>query len=239
MKKYHFKEIDSTSTYLKENYLKFDNLTFVSSDFQKNGHGRNNRKWISNSKENLLFSVLIKDKELIKRYSSISLSTAVCVYKMLLEMDIKNIKIKWPNDVFVNDKKIAGILLESVSFGNEIEAIILGIGINVNSLEFENDLLNVPTSIYKETNKKTCISKVKRNMYKKIKKMLLKSKKDDKEYLKIIRQNNYLKDKEVYASINGKKQIIKVIDINEDNSLRIDIDGNINNINSGEITFHL
>ena len=61
-RKAHFEELDSTSTYLKKNYLKYDNMTFISASYQTNGHGRNNRNWHSNPKENLLFSILIKDK---------------------------------------------------------------------------------------------------------------------------------------------------------------------------------
>ena len=55
MKTIHFETIDSTNTYLKENYEKLDNFTFVSADFQSAGRGRNNRNWKSEKGENLLF----------------------------------------------------------------------------------------------------------------------------------------------------------------------------------------
>ena len=58
------------------------------------------------------------------------------------------------------------------------------------------------------------------------------------QYLEIVRNNNYLKDKEVFASINNKQELVKVIDVNEDNSLKILLDEEIINIFSGEITFH-
>ena len=56
MEKYHFENIDSTSSYLKRNYKKLDNITFVSADYQEEGHGRYGRKWYSEDKKNLLFS---------------------------------------------------------------------------------------------------------------------------------------------------------------------------------------
>ena len=95
MKKIHFKTINSTNTYLKENYLKLPNFTCVSSAHQSHGHGRYNRSWESNENENLMFSMLIKDKTLINNFSSISLVSAVCVYKLLTSYKIKNISIKW------------------------------------------------------------------------------------------------------------------------------------------------
>ena len=58
MKKYHFKSIDSTSSYLKENYHRYENETFISASFQTRGHGRYNREWLSLKGENLLFSIL-------------------------------------------------------------------------------------------------------------------------------------------------------------------------------------
>ena len=112
-KSLHFNEIDSTNTYLKNNYLSLDNFTFVSSDYQSNGKGRNDRKWLSDSGENLMFSFLIKDSSLINIAPSLSMMAACEVAKLLEELDIKKVSIKWPNDVLVSDKKICGILLDA------------------------------------------------------------------------------------------------------------------------------
>ena len=83
MKTIHFETIDSTNTYLKENYEKLDNFTFVSADFQSAGRGRNNRNWKSEKGENLLFSLLIKDKALIDKFSSLSVISAFSIIKAL------------------------------------------------------------------------------------------------------------------------------------------------------------
>lgn len=238
MKYYHFQEIDSTSTYLKKNYQKLENFTFVSANYQTKGHGRYNRKWYGECKKDLMFSILIKDKELISKYSYLSLASAAIIYKTLKELDIKNVSIKWPNDVFVNDKKISGILLESVSSDMGIESLIIGVGLNVNSTTFEKEMINNPTSIYLETNKKITLEEIKNSIYNKFSNMFVEIKNNDYSYLQLVRDNNYLKDKMVYAIINNEKTLVKVIDINQDNSLKIDIDGKCINLNSGEISFH-
>lgn len=238
-KYYHFNTIDSTSSYLKHNYKNYDDLSFVSSDFQENGHGRFNRKWISNAGDNLLFSVLIKDEKVIDTYSCISIATSVCIYEILKDIGIDNVSIKWPNDVYVKDKKIAGILLESISSGKNIDVLIIGVGINVNCTIFDESILKTSTSIYLETKNKLLLEDLKEKLYKKIIIMLDELKNGNKGYLKIARNNNYLKNKNVYAYINGVKRLVKVIDIDDDNSLIVEDKGSYLNIYSGEVSFNL
>jgi len=232
---YHFDKLESTSTYLKKNYDKYDNLTFVSADYQENGHGRNNRKWVSSEKENLLFSILIKNKKIINNYSSLSLASAVCIFEILKELNINNVTIKWPNDVYVNDKKIAGILLESISFGNSIEALVIGVGLNVNSSSFSSTIKNIPTSIFLETKEKQILNEIKEKVYKKFIEMISNIENNDKTYLDIVRDNNYLKNKLVYVDINNEQILAEVIEINEDNSLKIKLENNYLDIYTGEI----
>ena len=134
-----FDVIDSTNLYLKQNYQNEDNFTFVSALFQNKGKGRNVRKWQSTSGDNLLFSLLIKDKNILKNYQCLSMLTATAIFKVLKSLSIENVSIKWPNDVYVNDKKICGILLEGISYDNELKAIVIGVGLNVNENSFNND----------------------------------------------------------------------------------------------------
>ena len=83
MKQIHFEVINSTNTYLKENYTSLENFTFVSASFQNEGKGRLDRKWFSKKSENLLFSFLIKDRELLKKYKALSIGTATLVARFL------------------------------------------------------------------------------------------------------------------------------------------------------------
>ena len=239
MNKIQFETIDSTNSYLKRNYLKYDNYTFVSCDYQEKGHGRNGRVWFSDKKESLLFSILIKDKVLISKFNKLSLFSAVCVFELLKEIGVKNISIKWPNDVFVNNKKIAGILLESVSFSNKIEALVIGIGINVNSLRFNSDMLNEPTSIKLETNQDICLEEIKEKIYNKLMFMFENIDKEEKYYLEVIKNNNYLKGKDVCTKINNEDVFVNVFDINDDCSLKVRCDREYSDLYSEEITLKI
>ena len=233
----HFKKIDSTQKYLKKNYKQYPNMMFVSTDFQTMGKGRNTRTRVSESKANLLFSFLIKDKKLVQKFDVLSVLSAVSIKQALEEIGLKNVSIKWPNDVYVNGKKICGILLEGITKDNKLDAVVIGIGLNVNQDNFPTDLLRTPTSIKKEIGEEISIKKVKKIVYKQIVNNFENI--ESSNYLSIARSSNYLKNKEVYAEINNAKKLVKVLDINDDNSLKVEVDGKIFNIKSGEITFHL
>ena len=233
----HFKKIDSTQKYLKTNYKQLPNMMFVSTDFQTMGRGRNTRTWVSESKANLLFSFLIKDKKLVQKFDVLSILSAVSIKQSLEEIGLKNVSIKWPNDVYVNGKKICGILLEGIAKDNKLDAVVIGIGLNVNQDNFPMDLLRSPTSIKKELGEEISVKKVKKIVYKQIVNNFENI--ESSNYLNIARSSNYLKNKEVYAEINNEKKLVKVLDINEDNSLKVEVEGKIINLKSGEITFHL
>ena len=234
MKSIHFETIDSTNTYLKENYKNLDNFTFVDASFQTNGRGRNNRSWKSEKGENLLFSLLIKDESLIKEFKSLSIVSALSIIHVL---NINNLSIKWPNDIYHKDNKLAGILLEAIST-NKIECLIIGIGINVNQKEFLGDYKKEPTSLCKILNEEVDINKLRNKIYKNIEHNFNLIK-ENHDFYKEITKLDYLKNKEAYAEIGNKTKPIRVLGINKDYSLKVKDDKKILNLNSGEITFHI
>lgn len=234
MKTIHFETIDSTNTYLKENYEKLDNFTFVSADFQSAGRGRNNRNWKSEKGENLLFSLLIKDKALIDKFSSLSVISAFSIIKAL---NLKRLSIKWPNDIYYKDSKLCGILLEAVT-RNEIECLIIGIGLNVNQREFVGEYKRTPTSLYQITNQVQDMKLLKDTVFNQIYSDFMKVK-EGYDFYNDIKEYDYLKDREVYAEINNEVKQIKVIGIDSDYSLKVLKDSETYNLSSGEITFHL
>lgn len=234
MKTIHFETIDSTNTYLKENYEKLDNFTFVSADFQSAGRGRNNRNWKSEKGENLLFSLLIKDKALIDKFSSLSVISAFSIIKAL---NLEHLSIKWPNDIYYKDCKLCGILLEAVT-RNEIECLIIGIGLNVNQREFVGEYKRTPTSLYQITNQTQDMKIIKDKIFNQLYNDFMKVK-EGYDFYNDIKEYDYLKDREVYAEINNEVKQIKVIGIDSDYSLKVLKDNETYNLSSGEVTFHL
>ena len=234
MKTIHFETIDSTNTYLKENYEDLDNFTFVSADFQSAGRGRNNRNWKSEKGENLLFSLLIKDKALIDKFSSLSVISAFSIIKAL---NLEHLSIKWPNDIYYKDSKLCGILLEAVT-RNEIECLIIGIGLNVNQRNFVGEYKRTPASLYQITNQNQDMRILKDKIFNQLYNDFMKVK-DNYDFYNDIKEYDYLKDREVYAEINNEVKQIKVLGIDSDYSLKVLKDNETYNLSSGEVTFHL
>ena len=230
----HFDSIDSTSTYLKRSYNELDNLTIVFADHQTSGHGRMKREWVSPKGDSLLFSILFKEKQIIDNFASLSLLSASVIYSFLLNY-VDNVSIKWPNDVYVNGKKICGILMESVSMNEGIDAVILGIGININIKSFNEELINKATSLYLETNKTFDIDDLKTALIVYLSDLVEQIRNNHKYYLDIIRNNNFLLNKDVFVLINENEVVARVLDINEDNTLLVEYESERYSISIGEV----
>ena len=131
----YLEEIDSTNKYAKENINNISDNTVVYTFHQTAGRGRLNRKWNYTGKDNIYASIVLKPSNQIKEvYSNLTQLLCVVLTEVFEEYDITP-KIKWPNDIKVNGKKISGILAEAVNEGNILNGIILGFGINLNTTE--------------------------------------------------------------------------------------------------------
>lgn len=120
-----------------------------SADFQTAGRGQRGNKWHSTKALNLTFSILLKDVQLAPHLQHyISMISALAVADYIKSKGIEA-RIKWPNDIYVGDRKICGMLIENILGSDNLSASIIGIGINLNQLEFDSVLFN-PTSLLKE-----------------------------------------------------------------------------------------
>jgi BirA family transcriptional regulator, biotin operon repressor / biotin---[acetyl-CoA-carboxylase] ligase len=143
-------EVDSTNSVLLSSKDYNQHGTVMLAENQTQGRGRKNRQWFSNSGQNLTFSILLKDELNPDSINIINLGTSVCVAQALENLFQLNVELKWPNDVLVNGRKIAGILLESTSKGSKINRLVIGLGINVNQPNFPGKFDLPPTSVRKE-----------------------------------------------------------------------------------------
>lgn len=152
---YHFERVASTNDVAKE-LLTNHISVFVSADYQYNGRGRKGRIWEGESHNNvyLTYGVNERKKKSIENKVLYQIIGCLAVEETLRNyIDSSNIKIKYPNDVYVSDgdkyRKISGVLSEHSYSGNICEESILGIGINVNQMEFGNVLEQKATSLKK------------------------------------------------------------------------------------------
>lgn len=152
-------EVESTNSLLLNSKDFGTNGTVLLAEFQNKGRGRMNREWVSNSGQNLTFSILLKGDFKENKINLVNLGASLAVAQAIENLFQLDVELKWPNDLLVHKKKIAGMLLESVSKGNKIAKLVVGIGINVNQPNFPGKFDIQPTSIRKEF--KTMVSREK------------------------------------------------------------------------------
>ena len=140
-------EIDSTNRYLKNYREEGDEEMIVAvADYQTAGKGQGTHTWESEKGKNLLFSIKVYPHWIpVRRQFVLSMAGALAV-KDALDSYVENITLKWPNDVYWNDKKISGTLIENTIDSKGIKSCVFGIGLNVNQLVFHSDAPN-PVSL--------------------------------------------------------------------------------------------
>ncbi len=126
-------EVSSTNLYAKENLDSFEDKTVIIAISQTSGRGRFDRKWVDLGEGNLFMTIVLKPSNSFEEvYANLTQYLSVVLTKILEEYGLSP-KIKWPNDVLVNDAKISGILCETVMQGTNFKGLVLGIGVNLNA----------------------------------------------------------------------------------------------------------
>lgn len=147
-----YDSIDSTNDEAKRliRSNKFSEGAIVA-EFQTAGKGTGSRKWVSQAGNSILLTVIVKPKKRLSEIQGITVEVGRLVYSVIREyLRDREVKIKLPNDILVSDKKICGILTESITHQGELY-LIIGIGMNINAESFEEIEGNIPTSLYIET----------------------------------------------------------------------------------------
>lgn len=203
-------EVESTNTYAM-NMLRNVNAiegTVVHTDHQTRGRGQRGSSWNSDAASNITASVILKPSFLsIENSFYLSKISALAVYDVLAEIlpqSQYDIKIKWPNDILVNKRKIAGILIEN-NFNNlSIQYSVIGIGLNVNQTFFQG-LDNMATSLQLLMNRRFERNEVLERVCVHL----------EKWYLKLKELKFELIDENYMEQMFGLNQVMRFMDVNE------------------------
>ncbi|MDH4128899.1 MAG: biotin--[acetyl-CoA-carboxylase] ligase [Spirochaetota bacterium] len=161
----HFTKLKSTNAYLLNDYEgPFQEGVTVIADHQTMGRGRLSRSWFSYPSKSLLFSILLTPNTNTSNLPQLTQVFSLAIAKTLEQLTHLNPLIKWPNDIYINGRKICGILSETrfeddhimqKIDGKIIPFVVMGIGINVNEAksDFPDELKNIATSLAIETDK--------------------------------------------------------------------------------------
>ncbi len=233
-----FDELDSTNNYLKklgsqgekENQL-------VIAESQTGGRGRMGRSFYSPNGTGIYFSLLLHPKFSAEKSLFLTVMAAVSVAETVMKYSKNDVKIKWVNDIYINGKKVCGILTEGAINSNKmLDYAVVGIGINVISPEngFPDDIKEIATAIFPGKTddyiKEKIVANVVNNfldMYNGI----------DTDYVKRYKEYSYLTDKEINIIQGETIRPATAMDITDDCHLLVrNEDGEIEEISSGDVS---
>ena len=192
MRIFRFSEIDSTSDFLKRKDDK-KNYDLAIAEIQTCGRGRRGNNWVS-QKGMALFSFLLKVEEdvSIEEYSKLPLVTGIAVLNGLKRIENLDFKFKWTNDIYLDDKKICGILVEKIQ-----DFFVIGIGININN-SLEGAVADIATALTISTGKKYIVEDTIFTVLDEFKKQYKRFLEGEWNFiLEEINNKNYLKNREI------------------------------------------
>lgn len=231
----YFDRIDSTNEYLKKEAANLRHGTVVIADEQAAGKGRMGKTWITKPGTSLCMSVLLKPID-IDNMILLPIICSIAVRRAILKICELKCAIKWINDIVITNKKLCGILCESKILGDEI-CIVCGIGLNVTQSRdfFIDNHLPYATSLYIETGKRFFSEQLAAEILNQLEplynEMLLKGLAPFREEYK---DSCITLGKQVKFEYNGNELIGTAIDVDENGSLKINVNGDFLCINSGE-----
>ena len=197
---YKFDELDSTNDYLRRNHKSYEEFDVISARVQTHGKARRQNDWISMDGM-ALFSFFLKERDNweIEDYLKLPLIAGLAVIKGLRKIENLEYKFKWTNDVYVENMKLCGILMEK----NE-DVYITGIGININNMLPEN-LKSKAISLTQIKNKKYELDEVIKNIVLEFQTLCENLENGFwKDILKEINQINYLKGKKIELKLGNE-----------------------------------
>ncbi len=222
--------VDSTNDFLK-NYSKINtlnNFTVVASSEQTKGRGQRDKKWFSEPYKNLTFSILVPN---LKQYEldgfGLNILISNCIFDFIHSFSVLKTAIKWPNDILIRNNKIAGVLIEIIHRNNTNIDAIVGVGINVNQLIF--DQLQNATSLSIETKNKYNLDELLHQISNQIKLKITKYKKSDL-HKELYKYNTYLYKKRIPSVFKNQQGKLVLAIIKE-----VTIDGKIHLIEENDV----
>ena len=235
--KYHFKyfaELESTNSYLK-NHQGQDREVIIA-DYQSKGRGKSSKSFYSPKAKGLYFSLLLKNNFALTEINKLTAVVAVCVKNALDDLYQIDSSIKWVNDLYYLDKKLAGILIEAnlATKDQTVESLIIGIGINVFASDVK-ELADHAASLEALTAKRISRNQICLKILTNIDYAL--GDLNNPYYLEVYRSSCYLKNKSFNLKVDNRVLRVKYVGIDGNFALIVSQDGQVFKVSHGEINF--
>ena len=220
-----FETLSSTNDFAKEliNSNRFTNGTTIIANSQTSGRGRFARTFFSPANTGIYFSSILEKSLPVKDVSLITLISAIAVCRAITKLTNFNPQIKWINDIYLNNKKICGILVENICDFNNMKskAIVSGIGINISTENFPKDIQDKAGSImYNKLSRNKLIAEVINNFFDLSKNVY------DKKIIEEYKSLSLILNKKITYTKDNKTYTATAVDINDVGNLIVRDDSN-------------
>lgn len=229
-------EVNSTSDWLKQRAAALPVGTVVFTESQTAGRGRRDNRWLAPRGKDLMFSLLLRPDAPFEKWPRITTIAALAICKAIeAELPLQP-RIKWPNDIYLSDRKVSGLLAETVSTPSGM-FLVLGIGLNVNTLEFPPDI--PATSLLKQLSS-PLLHEIDRNA---LASRLLLALHDECQHLDddfsaaiaAVRERSWLLGRQIRARTPQGEVFGRAIDLDEEGHLILELtDGSTHTLSSAE-----
>jgi len=234
---FHFKSIGSTNSWAKEHVERFKELTLVVSEEQTAGRGRFNRAFYSPQGSGIYMSLVIKNRMMVENVQ-ITCAAAVAVRRALVNLFAVECGIKWVNDIYLNSKKVCGILTEGTldMESGSLSSVVVGIGINLTTDSFPSEVSEIAGAVAngKKVNRARVVCEVISELI-----HILKSESVE-SFMTEYRKHSLILGKMVRVKKGCEEFAGKAVDIDMQGELTIlKSDGGLEHFNSGEVSVKL
>lgn len=228
---YYYDTIDSTNVKALQMAESIQKPTLIVANHQSAGRGRLGRKFYSPTDTGLYMSLILTAKPQITDTVCVTSASAVCVSEAISDLCNINAQIKWVNDIYIEGRKVCGILAQAVtdSKSGQITHIVVGIGINVTTSDFPDDIKDIACSLGK-VDRATLCAKITDNLidtYADIK---------SRSFIDRYKSRSLVLGREITYTQDGVSKVATAIDIDSNGGLVIQTEDGIKTLSTGEIS---
>ncbi|MDW7670879.1 MAG: biotin--[acetyl-CoA-carboxylase] ligase [Bacillota bacterium] len=231
--------VSSTNLWAKENLMDLAHGTVVLAEEQTQGRGRLGKYWDSSKGDGIWMTLVLRPHLPMGEGAKITQLAAAAMHQALIRLTNLPVKIKWPNDLLVDDRKICGILTEMTGELTRIESLLVGIGVNVNQQSFTGEIQKTAVSLAQLTGKKVSRIKLLEVFLQEFEKMFDDFVENDQyeSVLEIVRNNSSLLNQRINIFRGDDCLPATAIQVHEDGRLEVQYDdGRQELLSGGEVS---
>lgn len=229
VKVFVFDTVTSTNDVAKELCKDNEECILVVADGQTNGRGRQGKSFFSPSGSGLYFSMVFNTDSPAFEFAGVTCAVAVACARAIDKLCDLNVKIKWVNDIYIENKKVCGILVQSLSENAIVKKLIVGVGINISTVDFPDEIKDIAISLGNKIDRNILAAEIANN----ISELIFSN---PEKYIGEYKEKSNVIGKEITYFKDNVPHTAEAIDIDEKGGLVVFENGEKITLTSGEIT---